>query len=48
MERYRLQDREAVVCASCGFTDVAADLTHEERSVESWEAAFERFYEKAG
>ncbi|MFB6148905.1 MAG: zf-TFIIB domain-containing protein [Halobacteriales archaeon] len=40
---YTLEGVTAVVCESCGYADVPAELDVEPRENETWEEAFERF-----
>ncbi len=47
LERLSLGDVETIACNRCGFADVPVDHESEERDLESWRDAFERFYEQS-
>lgn len=42
LERYALEGREAVACASCGYVGVPVEHRGESGAVESWEEALSR------
>lgn len=42
LERYTLDDREAVTCGACGYVGVSVDHHGERRTVESWAEAISR------
>lgn len=47
LDRYTLGGREAVGCAGCGYVGVPVEHRGEQRRVESWEEAIDRFAEAA-
>lgn len=42
LDRYALEDREAVACDACGYIGVPVEHRGEYRAVESWEEALSR------
>ena len=48
LEKFELAGASTVVCNGCGFVDVPVDHEPEPRPNESWQDAFERFYDRFG
>lgn len=48
VEEYRLGEASAIICPACGFLNVPVDHKSNPQPTESWQAAFERFYEQFG
>jgi DNA-directed RNA polymerase subunit M/transcription elongation factor TFIIS len=46
LETYRLNDRESLACADCGYVDSAVSHERAASKTESWEDALERFHER--
>lgn len=44
---YSLSGHDAQVCEGCGFVGVSVEHQREPMEFESWDDAFERFYESA-
>lgn len=43
LERYTLEDREAVTCGACGYVGVPVEHRGDPRSFESWDEAISRY-----
>jgi hypothetical protein len=48
LESITLSGHTAWYCEGCGFADVPVDHHGEPEDVESWEVAFNRFYDQFG
>ena len=48
VEEYRLGEASAIICPACGFLNVPVDHKSNPQPTETWQEAFDRFYEQFG
>lgn len=46
VEEYRLGEASAIICPTCGFLNVPVDHKSDPQPTETWQEAFDRFYEQ--